>query len=132
MKPPEKAGPASGLLLAINEAFGSMQGLRTAFVETGVAHFGSGWNWIVAGPEGLKVVSTHDADDLLIRDGVTPLLVCDLWEHAYYLDYKNERQRFLEQWFDNLANWDFADAQWAVVDAEGPGFRYPLPVAAAA
>jgi Fe-Mn family superoxide dismutase len=132
MRPPEKAGPASGLLRAINQAFGSLQGLRTAFVETGVAHFGSGWNWIVAGPDGLKVVSTHDADDLLIREGVTPLLVCDLWEHAYYLDYKNERQRFLERWFDNLANWDFADAQWAVVDAEGPGFRYPLPVSATA
>ncbi len=127
MRAPGGDGPTNGLSRAIDGAFGSLAGLKTAFVDEGVGHFGSGWVWIVSGPEGLKVVSTHDADDMLIRVGLTPLLVCDLWEHAYYLDYKNDRKGFLESWFDNVANWEFADAQRAAADSEGPGYRYPLP-----
>jgi superoxide dismutase, Fe-Mn family len=125
MRPAGGDGPANGLLRAINAAFGDLQGLRRAFVETGVGHFGSGWNWIAAGPEGLTVISTHDAANPLTQNALTPLLVCDLWEHAYYLDYKNDRALFLQRWFDNIANWEFADAQFAVVDGDGPGFRHP-------
>lgn len=127
MRAPGGDGPTNGLSRAIDGAFGSLAGLKTAFVDEGVGHFGSGWVWIVSGSEGLKVVSTHDADDMLIRAGLTPLLVCDLWEHAYYLDYKNDRKGFLERWFDNIANWEFADAQRAAADGEGPGYRYPSP-----
>ena len=127
MRPPGGEGPTNGLLRAIIEGFDSPEGLKAAFVKEGVGHFGSGWVWIVAGPDGLKVVSTHDADDMLIQRDMTPLLVCDLWEHAYYLDYKNDRKGYLERWFDNVANWAFADAQMALVDSEGPGFRYPAP-----
>ena len=130
MRAPGGDGPTNGLLRAIDGAFGSLAGLKAAFVEEGVGHFGSGWVWIVAGPKGLRVVSTHDADDMLIRAGLVPLLVCDLWEHAYYLDYKNDRKVFLERWFDNIANWDFADAQRAAADCEGPGFRYPAQIPA--
>ena len=130
MRAPGGEGPTNGLLSAIDGAFGSLADLKTAFVEEGVGHFGSGWVWIVAGPKGLRVVSTHDADDMLIRPGLVPLLVCDLWEHAYYLDYKNDRKVFLERWFDNIANWDFADAQRAAADSEGPGFRYPAQIPA--
>lgn len=125
MRAPGGEGPTNGLLRAIIEAFDSLQDLKAAFVKEGVGHFGSGWVWLVAGPDGLRVIATHDADDMLLQSDVTPLLVCDLWEHAYYLDYRNDRKGFLERWFDNLANWAFADAQMAVADCEGPGFRYP-------
>ena len=102
-------------------------GLAGRPLEEGFGHFGSGWVWLVTGSEGLKVISTHDADDTLVREGLFPLLVCDLWEHAYYLDYKNDRKAFLERWFESLANWDFAAAQLAAADGRGARFRYPVP-----
>ena len=75
------------------------------------------------------MISTHDAEDTLTEDGVTPLLVCDLWEHAYYLDYKNDRKGFLEGWFDTLANWEFAEQQFAAASGEREAWRYPAPTA---
>ena len=84
---------------------------------------------ITAGENGdkLEVVSTHDAEQpWLGTTGATPLLVCDLWEHAYYLDYKNERDRFLRGWFGQLANWEFAAAQHAAAKRGEDGYRYPL------
>jgi Fe-Mn family superoxide dismutase len=127
MRPPGGAAPSGDLVRAINEAFDDLDALKDAFVEEGFGHFASGWVWIVTGSEGLKVISTHDAEDTLVREGAFPLLVCDLWEHAYYLDYKNDRKAFLERWFDNVANWDFAAAQLAAADGKGDGFRYPAP-----
>ena len=109
---------------------GGLQGLKEAFVEEGAGHFASGWVWIVTGSDGLQVISTHDADDTLVRDGVYPLLVCDLWEHAYYLDHKNDRKAFLGQWFDTLANWTFAEAQLAASEGKGEGFGYPDAISA--
>ena len=85
--------------------------------------------WLVTSSEGLKVISTHDADDTLIRDGLFPLLVCDVWEHAYYLDYKSDRKAFLQRWLDEVANLAFAERQLAAADGAGEGFRYPPPVA---
>jgi len=75
----------------------------------------------------LVVISTHDADDTLTKPGVTPLLVCDLWEHAYYLDHQNNRKGFLEAWFDVLPNWAFADAQFAAAKGQGAAWSYPEP-----
>jgi Fe-Mn family superoxide dismutase len=119
---------ASGELVeALNRSFGSLDGLKEAFVQEGASHFASGWVWIVICAGGLQVISTHDADDTLVREGAFPLLVCDLWEHAYYLDYKNDRESFLERWFDNLANWEFAAAQLAASNGQGPGYCYPAP-----
>jgi len=129
MRPPGGDGPAGDLATRIDQSFGGLGGLKEAFVKEGVGHFASGWVWIVTGAEGLRVISTHDADDTLVREGVFPLLVCDLWEHAYYLDYKNDRKAFLERWFDNVANWEFAAAQLAAADGQGQGFRYPAPTA---
>jgi Fe-Mn family superoxide dismutase len=132
MRAPGGAGPTGDLLRAIDEAFEGVDGLKQAFVTEGVGHFASGWVWLVTGSEGLKVISTHDAEDTLVRDGLIPLLVCDLWEHAYYLDYKNDRKTFLERWFDNIANWDFAQAQFAAANGQGQGYRYPAPEKATA
>ncbi|MBX3485943.1 superoxide dismutase [Phenylobacterium sp.] len=129
MRPPGGDRPSGDLLRAINESFDDLGALRDAFVDEGVNHFASGWVWIVTGSQGLKVISTHDADDTLVKEGAFPLLVCDLWEHAYYLDYKNDRKAFLERWFDNVANWEFAAAQLAASNGKADGFRYPAPEA---
>jgi len=122
---PQARPPSGPLAPALEQAFGGMAAFRKAFVDEGAGHFGSGWVWLVTGSEGLKVISTHDADDTLVREGLFPLLVCDLWEHAYYLDYKNDRPGFLNRWFDEIANWAFAERQLAAANGQGQGFRYP-------
>jgi len=127
MRPAGDGAPDGELLSAIKSTFGSVEDLREAFVTEGAGHFASGWVWLVTGDKGLQVISTHDADDTLTRDGLYPLLVCDLWEHAYYLDHKNDRKAFLEAWFDKIAAWDFASAQLAAAEGQGEGFRYPPP-----
>jgi Fe-Mn family superoxide dismutase len=124
---PRKATPSGALKSAIDQAFGGLDAFQDAFVEEGFNHFGSGWVWLVTGSDGLKVISTHDADDTLIKDGLFPLLVCDLWEHAYYLDYKNDRKAFLQRWLDEVANFAFAGRQLAASEGQGEGFRYPAP-----
>ena len=122
---PVATTPAAPLRAAIDAAFGSLDGLKQRFVADGAAHFGSGWVWLMAANGTLEVVSSHDAEQPRFAAGVAPLLVCDLWEHAYYLDYKNDRERFLRAWFDGVANWDFAAAQYAAL-ASGGRYRYPL------
>lgn len=126
---PGAVDPAGALSSAIDKAFGNLASFKGAFVEEGAGHFGSGWAWLVTGSEGLKVISTHDADDTLVKDGLFPLLVCDLWEHAYYLDYKNDRKTFLKRWLDEVANFAFAERQLAACDGRGDGFRYPAATA---
>ena len=74
----------------------------------------------------LKVISTDDADTP-IAHGQTPILVLDVWEHAYYLDYQNDRKAFVEAWFDRLANWRFAENQLRALMGAGELFRYPAP-----
>ncbi len=123
------ATPSGALKAAMTKAFGDIDAFKDEFVDEGLNHFGSGWVWLVTGSGGLKVISTHDADDTLIKDGLFPLLVCDLWEHAYYLDYKNDRKAFLEAWIGKVANWDFAERQLAASEGQGDGFRYPAPAA---
>src|SRR4029077_10614477 len=110
---PSAAAPSGALKAAIDQAFGGLAAFSDAFVEEGFNHFGSGWAWLVTGSQGLKVISTHDADGTLIKDGLFPLLVCDLWEHAYYLDYRNDRKAYLESWLGKLANFAFAEKQLA-------------------
>jgi Fe-Mn family superoxide dismutase len=125
--------PSTALAKVIGLAFGGHDKLREAFVKEGVAHFGSGWVWLIATPEGaVAVKSTHDAHDFATEAGETPLLVCDLWEHAYYLDFRNDRKAYLEAWFDVLANWDLASDQWAATRGEGKLWSYPLPTESAA
>lgn len=102
--------PAGDLLAQIEKTFGGFAGFKQAFVETGLAQFGSGWVWLVAEGGALKVVKTANADTPLIH-GQKPLLTCDVWEHAYYLDYQNRRKDFVEAFVDHLANWEFAAKQ---------------------
>ncbi len=119
-------GPGEALAKAIDETFGGLAGLKEKFVAEGVGHFGSGWAWLVAEGAKLSLISTHDADGAMTKPGVTPLLVCDVWEHAYYLDHQNNRKGFLEAWFDALPNWAFADAQYAAAQGQGEAWKYPV------
>jgi Fe-Mn family superoxide dismutase len=108
---PRRRDPQGELVGAIAGAFGDLAGLKKKFVDEGADHFASGWVWLAADGADLVVLSTHDGGTLA-HDKRTPLLVCDVWEHAYYLDYKQDRLSFLERWFDNLADWEFAEAQY--------------------
>ena len=121
----DSAKPGGDLAKAIETSFGDLAALKAKFVEEGVGHFGSGWVWLAASAGDLKVVSTHDAADLLTDSSHMPLLVCDLWEHAYYLDHQNDREGFLKSWFDGLANWRFAGLQFDAARAGEAGYTYP-------
>jgi Fe-Mn family superoxide dismutase len=130
---PGASQPASDLAHAIGVAFGGHEKFREAFVKEGAAHFGSGWVWLIATRDGAVAVrSTHDAHNFATDGAETPLLVCDLWEHAYYLDFRNDRKAFLEAWFDVLANWSLADSQWAAARGQVRPWAYPLPSEGAA
>ena len=123
---PRAGAPSGQLSEAIKAAFGET--LAETFVEQGAAQFGSGWVWLVADSAGkLTVTSTHDAQDMVTAEGLTPLLVCDLWEHAYYLDYQNDRKKYLTAWFAAVPNWAFAADQFAAARGAGKAWRYPVP-----
>ena len=120
-------GQPAGPLAEAVDKFGGLQQLRTKFVEGGVGQFGSGWVWIQASGKGeLSILQTGNGDTALLRDGA-PITGCDVWEHAYYLDYKNDRKAYLEAWFDGVLNWEFAGRQFAAATGGGEGYRYPKP-----
>ncbi len=99
-------GLFEGLAEAINAAFGSFEKFKEEFTKTAVGTFGSGWGWLVQRPDGaLALASTPNAATPLTGED-TPLLTCDVWEHAYYIDYRNARPKYVEA-FWNLVNWDF-------------------------
>ena len=92
---------------AINESFGSFDDFRGKFIEAGTTQFGSGWCWLVIGDNGkLEVTKTPNGENPLVH-GKTPILGCDVWEHSYYIDYRNARPKYLEAFIDNLVNWEY-------------------------
>lgn len=107
MKPGGGGQPAGKLMERIKASFGSYEAFKTAFVAAAGGQFGSGWAWLIQEGDGLKIVTTANADTPLAH-GQTALLTCDVWEHAYYLDYQNRRTDFVAIFLDHLANWDFA------------------------
>jgi len=110
MKPSGGGMPSLRLMDLIKKSFGGFEEFKNLFVSTAVGQFGSGWVWLVQDAAGLKIVKTSNADTPLVQ-GQTPLLTCDVWEHAYYLDYQNRRKDFVEAFLSHLANWDFAASQ---------------------
>lgn len=110
---PQGGGEPSGALAdAINRSFGSFEKFKEAFTQTAITTFGSGWAWLVKNADGsLALVSTGNAATPLTT-GQTPLLTVDVWEHAYYIDYRNARPKYLEA-FWNLVNWEFASKNFA-------------------
>jgi len=106
MKPAGGGEPGGALADAINKSFGSFAAFKEQFTDTAIKTFGSGWAWLVQRADGsLALVSTSNANTPITGDD-TPLLTCDVWEHAYYIDYRNARPKFLEA-FWNVVNWDF-------------------------
>lgn len=99
------------LAQAIERDCGSLEQLVDDALGRGEKHFGSGWVWIVVSGERIAVTSTANGRPAFV-DGLYPLLVCDLWEHAYYLDHRNRRRAFLEGFFAQLANWEFAERRF--------------------
>jgi Fe-Mn family superoxide dismutase len=98
--------PTGALADAINKAFGSFASFKEKFSNSAVTNFGSGWTWLVKNPDGtLEIVNTSNAATPM-TSGKTALLTCDVWEHAYYIDYRNARPKYVEA-FWNLVNWDF-------------------------
>ncbi len=104
---PDCGGPPSGALAeAIDKSFGSFDIFKEQFSKTAATVFGSGWAWLVKMDNGdLKIIPTSNAGNPM-TEGLIPLLTCDVWEHAYYVDYRNARPKYIES-FWNLINWDF-------------------------
>ncbi|MCC6756376.1 MAG: superoxide dismutase [Fe] [Arenimonas sp.] len=112
LKPNGGGAPTGKLAEAIDAAFGSFEAFKAEFTKTAIGTFGSGWAWLVQRPDGsLALVSTSNAATPL-TGADKPLLTCDVWEHAYYVDYRNARPKYVEA-FWNLVNWDFVAAQMA-------------------
>jgi len=102
--------PAGKLADELRRAFGDLEGFKREFSEAALAVFGSGWTWLVRKPRGgLAIEKTPNADNPLMR-GETALLTCDVWEHAYYIDYRNSRPNYLKA-FWQVVNWEFAGTQ---------------------
>lgn len=108
LSPNEENEPAGELAAAINQTFGSLDKFKQAFKEKALANFGSGWTWLVKDAKGnLEIVNTSNAGNPM-TDNKTPLLTCDVWEHAYYIDYRNERGTYLDNFWP-LVNWTFVE-----------------------
>ena len=112
MQPRGGHEPGSETAARIHRAFGTYAGFRKAFIETAIGQFGSGWAWLVLDHGELAVRSLPNAGNPMLQDTI-PLLTCDVWEHAYYLDYQNRRQAFVEAFLDHLVNWDFVASRLA-------------------
>ncbi len=112
MKPQGGGVPTGDLAKAIDGAFGSYEAFSKEFSQAAVTQFGSGWAWLVKEGDALKVVKTGNAD-LPLKHGQIALLTVDVWEHAYYIDYRNLRPKYVETFLSNLVNWDFAAANLA-------------------
>jgi superoxide dismutase, Fe-Mn family len=109
---PTGGGIPGKLESKINSDFGSVQAFKDAFKNAGVTQFGSGWCWLVLGSDGkLKVTKTPNGSNPLATGEGKVLLGCDVWEHSYYLDFRNRRPDYLQNWMDKLANYEYAAAQ---------------------
>lgn len=105
-KPKGGGEPTGALAKAINDTFGSFTAFKEKFSQAAASQFGSGWAWLVRNAQGkLEIVATSNAGNPM-TDGKTPLLTCDVWEHAYYIDYRNARPKYIEHFWE-IINWDF-------------------------
>ncbi len=118
LAPAQGQKPEGKLEHLINDAFGNTEALLQKLQEEAVNHFASGWAWLVLDRGSLRITSLHDADTPLVHEGMVPLFTLDVWEHAYYIDYRNERPRFATTVLSKIVNWDFV-AQ----NLDGQGFE---------
>ena len=108
MKPNGGGQPTGDLLAAINRDFGSFDKFKEEFTAAATTQFGSGWAWLVKNKDGKLAVTKTGNADLPMKHGQTALLNIDVWEHAYYIDFRNLRPKYIETFLANLVNWDFA------------------------
>ena len=113
---PEAQEPTGKLKEMIDSAFGSHTDMLTKLKDESVNHFASGWGWLVLDGGTLKITSLHDADTPVVHDGMKPLLTIDVWEHAYYIDYRNARPDHVDALLKKAINWDFVAQN---LDGEG-------------
>lgn len=106
LSPEAQAVPAA-LEARINADFGSVAAMKDKLKAEAVGHFGSGWAWLVLNGDRLEITSLHDADSPVAHEGMKPLLTLDVWEHAYYIDYRNARPDYLTTVLDKAINWEF-------------------------
>ena len=108
MKPAGGGKPSGALAAAIDKKWGNFDAFKEAFAKSAVGNFGSGWTWLVKKADGsVDIVNTSNAGSVLTT-GDKALLTIDVWEHAYYIDFRNARPKFVETFLNSLANWDFA------------------------
>ena len=112
MKPAGGGAPTGELATKINQDFGSFDKFKEEFSNAAATQFGSGWAWLIDDGGTLKVIKTPNAENPLAY-GQKALLTLDVWEHAYYIDYKNARPAFIKNFLDQLANWEFAAQNYA-------------------
>ncbi|UYN99661.1 MAG: superoxide dismutase [Devosia sp.] len=110
-----KALPAK-LQAAVDSDLGGFDKLRTDFIAAGTTQFGSGWAWIAVKNGKLEIAKSPNGESPLVN-GATPILGVDVWEHSYYIDYRNARPKYLEAWFDNLVNWEYVEKLFAEATA---------------
>jgi Fe-Mn family superoxide dismutase len=129
LAPQGSTSPSGRLKDMIDSDFGGHQQLLEKLATESANHFASGWGWLILNNGKLEVTSLHDADTP-VAHGMTPLLTIDVWEHAYYIDYRNERPRFLKSVLENIINWDFVGQNLDGkgldrADQQGTGARSP-------
>ena len=115
MKPTAAASqePKGQLLEKINEAFDDVEKFKAEFKQAALTQFGSGWAWLVQKEDGTLAITKTGNADLPMTQGHTALLTCDVWEHAYYIDYRNKRPDYVTTFLDHLVNWDFVASKLA-------------------
>ncbi len=116
LAPAQGQRPTGMLAEMIDEEFGSVDGMLEKLKAEAVGHFSNGWAWLVLDRDTVKITSLHDADSPVVYDGMKPLLTLDVWEHAYYIDYRNARPDFADKVLSNLINWEFVAQN---LDGEG-------------
>jgi Fe-Mn family superoxide dismutase len=110
--------PQGTLADAINASFGSFDAFKEEFSKVGMSQFGSGWVWLVSNNGKIEIAKSANGESPLL-EGKCPLAACDVWEHAYYLDYQNRRADYLKTFLDKVINWDFAQAQFDQSQTKG-------------
>jgi superoxide dismutase, Fe-Mn family len=107
LAPVDQQRPTGKLAEMVDAAFGSTDAMLAKLKEEAVGHFASGWAWLILDRDTLRITSLHDGDTPVAHDGMQPLLTIDVWEHAYYIDYRNQRPAFVDALLANLVNWEF-------------------------
>ena len=126
--------PGGKLLELIEQSFGGVDPMLQKLGDEAINHFASGWAWLLLDRDQLKITSLHDADTPIAHDGMVPLFTLDVWEHAYYIDYRNERPKFVTSVLSSIVNWDFVaenlDGRGAErADQQAVEARTPEPIA---